>query len=192
MACAVRSSRAAWQQRSRRTSRSASAVATSPGERLSRSRRATGRHRGWPAGRPGVGRGVGRPRTGDLVEDEPAGGDQALVATDDDPVLLAREDRLDEAEPPEAPLQRVEFLIANTPGVSRVRTELVDRDLLDGEEAGRHAAYYARSSSLESGRVPKPPLGAPGYRSPRQAATFTRTAARRICLTPAAVELRER
>jgi len=38
MACAVRSSRAAWQQRSRRTPRSASSVAASPGERLPCSR----------------------------------------------------------------------------------------------------------------------------------------------------------
>ena len=67
---------------------------------------------------------------------EPPGGDEPLVTADDSPVVTAGEDRLDEAELAQAPLERVELLVADAPGVRRVGSEVVDRHLLDGEGAG--------------------------------------------------------
>jgi hypothetical protein len=104
-------------------------------------------------------------------EAEAPGGNQALVPTNDDTVLLPREDRLYEAELPQAPFERVEFFLADPSRVRRIMTQLVDWDLLDDEGAGgaAHAAYHARSSSLNSGRVLKP---AWGYQPPALGAHF--------------------
>ena len=93
------------------------------------------------------------------------------MTTDDGPVLAAREDGRDEAELAKAAFERVEFVIADPARVGRVRPEIVERDLLDDEggACGRghrvsfglaaHAAYQARLSSSDSGRVPKAPWG---------------------------------
>lgn len=48
--------------------------------------------------------------------------------------------RLDKAERSQAPGERFELRIADPAGVSRVRVELVDRDVFDGEGGeGSHA-----------------------------------------------------
>ena len=73
------------------------------------------------------------PRDGDRLEPEPPGRDEALVAADDGPILASGEDRLDEAELAEAAGQGVELVVADPARVGRIRTELIDRDVLDGE-----------------------------------------------------------
>jgi hypothetical protein len=74
------------------------------------------------------------------------------VATDDGVVLFTRENRLDEPELPDASLQGVEFLVADPPGVGRVRAELVDGDLLDGECRRAGHADLARAAATHSSR----------------------------------------
>jgi hypothetical protein len=59
-----------------------------------------------------------------------------MVAADDHAVFLAGEDRLDEAELPQAPLEGVELFVADPSGVGRVRTQKVYRDLLDRDQSG--------------------------------------------------------
>jgi hypothetical protein len=54
------------------------------------------------------------------------------VATGDDAIVPASEDRLNEAELPDAPFQGVKLLVADPSRVPWIRTQLVDRDLLDG------------------------------------------------------------
>jgi hypothetical protein len=75
----------------------------------------------------------------DRGQPQPSRRDEPLVTADDGPILAAREDGLDEAELPEAPFKRVELVLADAAGVGRVRSEVVDRGLVDGEggEGGR-------------------------------------------------------
>jgi hypothetical protein len=74
------------------------------------------------------------------------------VAADDGAVFAARQDRLDEAELPDAPLQGIELLVADPPGVGRIRTKFVDRDLLDGEESQGGHADLASAAATHSSR----------------------------------------
>src|SRR5450756_866816 len=74
------------------------------------------------------------------------------MATDDGAVLLPGQDRLDEAELTEAPGQGVEFLLTYPTRVGRVRTKQIDRDLLDGEEAGAGHADLTREAATHSSR----------------------------------------
>lgn len=55
------------------------------------------------------------------------------------------QDRLDEAELAQAPGERIELLFADPPRVHRVRPEVVDRDLLDGE-GGDGLGHRARTT----------------------------------------------
>ena len=55
------------------------------------------------------------------------------MTADDSLVLLASEDRLDEAELAEAALQGVQLLVADPSRVGGIRTEEIDRDLLDDQ-----------------------------------------------------------
>ena len=57
---------------------------------------------------------------------EPSGREQALVAADDDVVLAASQHRLDEAVLLQAPGQRFELLVGDSPRVRRVGPQLVD------------------------------------------------------------------
>jgi hypothetical protein len=62
------------------------------------------------------------------------------VPSDDNAVLPSRQHGLDEAELADAPFEGGQLLLADPPRVRRVRTELVNRDLLDGEHVlGAHA-----------------------------------------------------
>ncbi|HEY5276227.1 MAG TPA: hypothetical protein VIK38_06780 [Coriobacteriia bacterium] len=84
------------------------------------------------------------------------------MTTDHDAVILARYDRLDEAELAQAAFERAELVLADPAGVGGVEAEEVDRDLFDGDEAERragHATYHAKLASSNSGRVPKAPWG---------------------------------
>jgi hypothetical protein len=65
------------------------------------------------------------------LEAKPPGGNETLVTTDDDAVLLAGEHRLDESELADAARERLEFLFADAARVGWIRAELVDRDFLD-------------------------------------------------------------
>ena len=66
-----------------------------------------------------------------LVAEAPRG-EEALVAADDGLVLAPGEDRLDEAELAEAAGQRFELSVADPTGIGGVRSQVLDRDLLDG------------------------------------------------------------
>ena len=81
--------------------------------------------------------------TGTRVHPEATGGDETLVAADDDRVLPPCEDGLDEAPLAEAAGQRLELVLADSPGVRRVGTELVDRDLLDAQVRWRDHSSHA-------------------------------------------------
>jgi len=59
------------------------------------------------------------------------------VAADDRSVLPASEHGLDEPELAQAPLQRVELVLADAPRVGRIWAEVVDGDLLDDERGER-------------------------------------------------------
>jgi hypothetical protein len=83
----------------------------------------------------------------DRGQSEAAGCDQALVAADDRSVLTTGQDRLDEAELPHAPFERVELVLADPAGVGRIRTEIVDRDLVDGEGGERGRCGHASATS---------------------------------------------
>jgi len=61
------------------------------------------------------------PDDGHARQAEPSGSDEALMAANDGAVLAAGENGLDEAELPQAPLQGLEFVLADPAGVRRVR-----------------------------------------------------------------------
>ena len=58
---------------------------------------------------------------------------RSLVSTDDGSVITPRQDRLDEAELAQAPLEGVEFLLADPAGVGGIGVEWIDRNELDGD-----------------------------------------------------------
>ena len=55
------------------------------------------------------------------------------MATDDRSVIPAGEHRLDEAELAQAPLERVELVLADPAGVGGIGVEWIDRNELDGD-----------------------------------------------------------
>jgi hypothetical protein len=70
------------------------------------------------------------------------------VAADHSPILATGEDRLHEAELAEAAFEGVELVLADPPRVGRVRSEIVDRDLFDGERGeGSQAGHASRPPS---------------------------------------------
>jgi hypothetical protein len=73
------------------------------------------------------------PRHWHAREAQPAGRDQPLVTTDNRSVLAAGEHRLDEAELAKATLKSVELLLADPARVGGIRSELIDRNELDGD-----------------------------------------------------------
>ena len=74
------------------------------------------------------------------------------MATDDSAVFLASQDWLDEAELAQTPLKGVELILANASRVGWIRTKEIDRDLLDGEEAGAGHADLTREAATHSSR----------------------------------------
>jgi hypothetical protein len=58
------------------------------------------------------------------------------MAADDRPVLPPRQDRLDEAELAQAPLEGIELVVADPTWIGGVGPQLVDGDLLDGQGRG--------------------------------------------------------
>ncbi len=69
---------------------------------------------------------------GDRPHAEPARGNQALVAADDDAVLAASEDRVDQPKFLDGPRQRLQLDVGHAPGIRRVRPQRVDVDVFDG------------------------------------------------------------
>jgi hypothetical protein len=88
----------------------------------------------------------------DRRQPEAPGCHESLVAVDDRPVLPSRQDGLDEAELAEASLERVELVIADAARVGRVRAEVVDGDVLDGDGGAR----WSGSSHCSSRRTFRP------------------------------------
>ncbi len=80
------------------------------------------------------------------------------MATDDRPVFLAGEDRLDKPELADAPFEGVELLLADASGVGWIRTEKIDRDLLD-RECGAESDAHAMRSPTPSERGVSSPSG---------------------------------
>jgi hypothetical protein len=78
-------------------------------------------------------RGNVEPRHWDCGEPESAGRDEALVTTDNRSVSRRASTRLDEAELAQAPLEGVEFLLADPAGVGGIGVEWIDRNELDGD-----------------------------------------------------------
>ena len=74
------------------------------------------------------------------------------MAADDDPILPAGQNRLDEAELAQAPFERVELVLADPPRVGRVRTEIVDGYLLDDQLGEGGGEAHALRSTTESCR----------------------------------------
>ena len=58
------------------------------------------------------------------------------MAADDRLILAPRQNRLDEAELAEAPLQGVEFILRDPTRVGGIGTQLVERDLRDAKGSG--------------------------------------------------------
>jgi hypothetical protein len=74
------------------------------------------------------------------------------VATDDDLIFPAGEHRLDKPELPQAPLQGVELIVADPSELGRIRPELVEGNLLDGENGAEGDGHALRSpTSSERG-----------------------------------------
>ena len=72
------------------------------------------------------------------------------MPADDGPVLAAGQNRLDEAELADAPLEGVKFLLADPAWVGGVRAEEVDGDLLDREGAEGRAGHAERTRAATS------------------------------------------
>jgi len=70
------------------------------------------------------------------------------VAADDGLILPAGEDRLDEAEPPQAAFERAELVLADPPGVGGIRPEIVDRDGVDRKRLRFHAPHSEQNVRL--------------------------------------------
>ena len=89
----------------------------------------------------------------DARHPEPAGGDEALVAADDDRVLAPGEDGLDEAPLADAAGQGLQLVLGDAPRVGGVGTELVDGDLLDGEGGPRPARHDSTAPAASSAAI---------------------------------------
>jgi len=64
--------------------------------------------------------------TGTVANPSRRAGKQTLVATDDCLIFPSCQNGLDEAELPQAPFERVEFLLADASRVGRIGTQLID------------------------------------------------------------------
>jgi hypothetical protein len=70
------------------------------------------------------------------------------MAPDDRSIFTPSEHRLDEAELPEAALERIELVVADPPGVVGVGPEDVDRDGVDDERLRFHAPHSEQNVRL--------------------------------------------
>ena len=93
-----------------------------------------------------------QPGDRDRGQPEPPCCHEALVATDDGSILPASEDRLDEAELAQAALECVELVLADPARVGGIWTELIDRDLVDGQRREGGGETHALRSTTESCR----------------------------------------
>ena len=76
------------------------------------------------------------------------------MATDDDLIFPAGEHRLDKPELPQAPLQGVELIVADPSELGRIRPELVEGNLLDGENGAEGEGHALCSPTSSERGVP--------------------------------------
>ena len=84
---------------------------------------------------------------GHFRDPEAPGGAQALMARDDPAVGLAGDHRIDEPEPLQGALQRLQAVVVHGARIGRVRDEVVDRHGRDGEGRRHASGPFSRSGS---------------------------------------------